>query len=84
MTREFIWGLLLSDVFDRYVSTLADRANIPKLNRAELNAFKFRLPSVELQRKYSAIVQRTMNLKRRHNTFLKQANSLPASLGFFN
>ncbi len=84
MTREFIWGLLLSDVFDRYVSTLADRANIPKLNRVELNAFEFRLPPVELQRKYSAIVRRTMNMKRRHNTFLQQANSLPAALGFFD
>ena len=84
MTREFIWGLLLSDVFDRYVSTLADRANIPKLNRAELNAFEFRLPPVELQRKYSAIVRRTMKMKRRHNTFLQQANSLPAALGFFD
>lgn len=84
MTREFIWGLLLSDVFDRYVSTLADRANIPKLNRVELNAFEFRVPPVELQRKYSAIVRRTMNMKRRHNTFLQQANSLPAALGLFD
>ncbi|WP_313569625.1 restriction endonuclease subunit S [Comamonas terrigena] len=84
MTREFIWGLLLSDAFDRYVSTLPDRANIPKLNRSELNAFQFRLPSIKLQRKYSAIVQRTMALKRRHSTFLTKANSLPGSLGFFN
>ncbi len=84
MTREFIWGLLLSDAFDRYVSTLPDRANIPKLNRVELNAFQFRLPSIELQRKYSAIVQRTMALRRRHNAFLKQATSLPAALRLFN
>jgi len=84
VTREFIWGLLLSDAFDRYVSTLPDRANIPKLNRVELNAFQFRLPSIESQRKYSSIVQRTMALKRQHYTFLKQATALPASLGFFD
>lgn len=84
VTREFVWGLLLSDAFDRYVSTLPGRANIPKLNRVELNAFQFRLPSIESQRKYSSIVQRTMALKRQHNAFLKQAIALPASLGFFN
>lgn len=84
VTREFIWGLLLSDAFDRYVCTLPDRANIPKLNRMELNAFQFRLPTIESQRKYSSIVQRTMALKRQHYTFLKQATALPASLGFFD
>jgi type I restriction enzyme S subunit len=84
VTREFIWGLLLSDAFDRYVGTLPDRANIPKLNREELNAFQFRLPSIETQRKYSAIVQRTTALRRQHKTFMQQANTLPASLGFFN
>lgn len=84
VTREFIWGLLLSDAFDRYVSTLPDRANIPKLNRVELNAFQFRLPSIESQRRYSSIVQQTMALKRKHYAFLKQATALPASLGFFD
>lgn len=84
VTREFIWGLLLSDAFYRYVSTLPDRANIPKLNRVELNGFQFRLPSIESQHKYSSIVKHTMALKRQHNTFLKQTIALPASLGFFN
>lgn len=83
VTREFIWGLLLSGAFDRYVSTLPDRANIPKLNREELNAFQFRLPPIESQHKYSSIVQRTMALKRQHYAFLKQATALPASLHFF-
>jgi type I restriction enzyme S subunit len=82
-TREFIWGLLLSDVFNRYVKTLPDRANIPKLNRTELNAFKFRLPSINLQSKYSDIVRSTMNLKRKHQTFLAEADALPASLQYF-
>jgi type I restriction enzyme S subunit len=84
VTREFIWGLLLSDVFDRYVNTLPDRANIPKLNRTELNAFNFRLPPINLQSKYSDIVRSTMKLKRKHQTFLAEANSLPASLQYFN
>ncbi len=83
VTREFIWGLLLSDAFDRYIVTLPDRANIPKLNRTELNAFQFRLPPIKLQQKYSALVSSTMKLKRRYQKFLAEADSLPASFQFF-
>jgi type I restriction enzyme S subunit len=83
VTREFIWGLLLSDAFDRYIVTLPDRANIPKLNRTELNAFQFRLPPINLQNKYSAIVSSTIKLKRRYQKFLAEADSLPASFQFF-
>ena len=83
VTREFIWGLLLSDAFDRYIDTLPDRANIPKLNRTELNSFQFRLPPIKLQKKYSDIVSSTMKLKRRHQNFLAEADSLPASFQFF-
>ena len=57
-TREFIWALLLSNEFDRYVSSLPDRANIPKLNREEFNAFEFNLPSIQEQEKFSGIVQK--------------------------
>jgi type I restriction enzyme S subunit len=83
VTREFIWGLLLSDAFDRYVDTLPDRANIPKLNRTELNAFQFKLPAINLQHKYSEVVRSTMKLKRSHQTFLVEAESLPATFQFF-
>lgn len=84
VTREFIWGLLLSDRFDQYILTLPDRANIPKLNRVELNAFQFRLPPVALQKKYSAIVAKTHVLKAKHQEFLREADSLPLALSFFN
>lgn len=84
VTREFIWGLLLSDRFDQYILTLPDRANIPKLNRVELNAFQFRLPPVALQNKYSAIVAKTHVLKAKHQEFLREADALPLALSFFN
>lgn len=60
-TREFIWALLLSNEFDRYVASLPDRANIPKLNRDELNAFEFNRPSIQEQEKFSAIVQKRVS-----------------------
>ncbi|HGH6006435.1 TPA: restriction endonuclease subunit S [Vibrio cholerae] len=52
-TREFIWGLILSDAFDDYLETLPSRANIPKINRKELAAFEFYLPDLRDQKAYS-------------------------------
>ncbi|EGQ8090125.1 restriction endonuclease subunit S [Vibrio vulnificus] len=56
-TREFIWMLLLSDLFDNYVASLPDRANIPKLNKKELAAFEFSLPEFEKVKQFSQIVK---------------------------
>lgn len=56
-TREFIWMLLLSDLFDTYVASLPDRANIPKLNKKELAAFEFSLPDYRKITKFSQIVK---------------------------
>lgn len=79
-TREFVWALLLSNEFDRYVASLPDRANIPKLNRDELNAFEFNLPSIEKQEKFSSIVRKriacTKLLDSSCSDALKLANSL--------
>ncbi|MFO4722407.1 restriction endonuclease subunit S [Vibrio cholerae] len=56
-TREFIWMLLLSDLFDTYVASLPDRANIPKLNKKELAAFEFSLPDYRKITTFSQIVK---------------------------
>lgn len=81
-TREFVWALLLSNEFDRYVASLPDRANIPKLNRDELNAFEFNLPPIQKQEKFSAIVQKriayTNLLDSSSFNALRLANSLQA------
>lgn len=81
-TREFLWALLLSNEFDRYVASLPDRANIPKLNRDELNAFEFNLPSIQKQEKFSAIIQKriayTNLLDCSYANALRLANSLQA------
>lgn len=55
MTREYLWQLLLSDEFTQYTETLPGRANIPKLNRNELAAFSFKLPPIELQKRFTTI-----------------------------
>ena len=63
VTREFVWMLLLSDFFDNYVCTLPDRASIPKLNKKELAAFQFSLPSFDEIQKFSFIVKEILKTK---------------------
>lgn len=58
LTREFLWQLLLSDDFTKYTETLPGRANIPKLNRNELNGYCFKLPPIDLQEKFSGIFRK--------------------------
>ncbi|WP_444995402.1 restriction endonuclease subunit S [Aliikangiella sp. IMCC44359] len=55
-TKEFIWALLMSPCFDQYIKTLPSRANIPKLNRTELAAFKFNLPPYSVQESFSKLL----------------------------
>ncbi len=75
-TREFLWQLLLSDTFTRYTTTLPDRANIPKLNRKELDSFEFSLPSLEQQQKFSRIVQRALATNQKRLTHSAIVDSL--------
>jgi len=58
-TKEFLWMLLLSDYFTAYTESLPARANIPKLNREELEAFTLSLPDYSQQLKFSSIVRTT-------------------------
>jgi type I restriction enzyme, S subunit len=55
MTREYLYSLLISLNFLHYTKRLPTRASIPKLNRSELAAYKFRLPPFNLQEKFSKI-----------------------------
>ncbi|HDZ8837451.1 restriction endonuclease subunit S [Aeromonas veronii] len=71
-TKEFIWMLLLSDLFDSYIKSLAERANIPKLNRKELAAFRFTLPDFKKIESFTNIVKKTAKLK--NNTQSSCAN----------
>ena len=69
MTREFLWQLLLSDDFTNYTETLPGRANIPKLNRNELANYCFKLPPIDLQRKFTAI------FKKQHQGYLSSKSA---------
>ncbi|OBU15786.1 hypothetical protein AYY20_07520 [Photobacterium aquimaris] len=79
-TREFIWMLLLSDLFDSYVSSLPDRANIPKLNKKELAAFEFSLPAWNKLEKFSKICKRINDHKKNHEQSFQLSNDAFNSL----
>lgn len=80
MTREFLWRLLLSDGFDRYVQSLPGRANIPKLNRGELAAFEFVLPTYKQQEEFAEVVRKLRATGQLLNEGLGQAEATFAAL----
>ncbi len=80
VTREYLWQLLLSDGFTQYTESLPDRANIPKLNRAELAEFSFRLPPIDLQIKFSEIYKGYSGFFNSEMSFYNSINELFSAL----
>lgn len=48
---EYIRTVLVSDAFTAYANELSARSRMPKLNREQLLAYKFGLPSIDKQRR---------------------------------
>ncbi|MFI8749969.1 restriction endonuclease subunit S [Vreelandella lionensis] len=80
MTREYLWQLLLSDEFTQYTESLPARANIPKLNRFELGSFSFKLPPIDLQKKFSEIFNCYSDVLKANESGLDSSNEMFASL----
>ena len=49
---QFLKMLLMGSDFLSYAETCSNRANIPKINRKQLEAYKFYCPSMELQQEF--------------------------------
>ncbi|PHQ34365.1 restriction endonuclease subunit S [Rhodopirellula bahusiensis] len=79
-TREFLFSLLISEAFLAYTASLPSRASIPKLNRKELAAYSFCLPPIELQKRYTRILQAHANKTKTFNDAAFQAGQLFDSL----
>lgn len=52
MTREYLWVYLLSDHFTAMANSLSARANMPKLNRTQLESITVLVPPVEVQQQF--------------------------------
>lgn len=79
-TKEFIWSVLISDSFVKYFNSLPDRANIPKINMKEMNAYACILPPFELQETYKAKVRSVLNYRQDLTDTLHTGEQLLACL----
>lgn len=53
VTREYLWQLLLSQHFTAYTSTVAGRANMPKINQDQLFAYQTIWPTMDVQLRFT-------------------------------
>lgn len=80
INREFLWATLRSAVFLAYAQRLGNRAQMPKLNRAQLFGYEFKLPTLESQRAYASELQMVQKLDHRERAHLGKLDELFASL----
>jgi type I restriction enzyme S subunit len=53
LKREFLWAYLLSDYFTDRAVDLSARANMPKLNRVQLDSIQAPVPPLPLQNEFA-------------------------------
>lgn len=63
LVREFLWAYLLTDHFTDRAVDLSARANMPKLNRAQLNSIGAPVPPLPLQNKFAQRVTEIRELE---------------------
>ena len=81
VTREFLCHLLRSDVFTKYASAVStSRANIPKINRTELENYVTICPPLSEQHRFSQIAQLASHLTEIQEASLEEINELFQSL----
>jgi len=57
-SRTYLWQMLRSERLLKYAKTCPARANIPKLNRTELEAFDLPVPTIEAQQRYETAMNK--------------------------
>ncbi len=76
--------LLLSDEFTRYAIGQSTRTRMPKLNKDQLNAWKFDLPPLEIQnqklKEFQIRIEQQNQIKINIKIQLNAINQLPASI----
>ena len=80
LTKEFLVMLLRSTAFLDYVAGFSRRANIPKLNRKQFAGYKAPVPPLDLQRRFTTIVESVEAQKARMRAHLAELDALFASL----
>lgn len=84
MNRDFLFYLLLSDLFTQYAIEGSSRAGMPKVNRKHLFNFEFFLPPIDEQKSIceslDALVEKTIEVSKELTGKLSYLADLKASI----
>ena len=78
--REFLWAYLLTDHFTARAVDLSARANMPKLNRVQLDSIEAPVPPLPLQKEFAARVAEIRGLETEQTTSRSRLDALFQSL----
>ena len=79
-TREYLTYVMRSDFFVSYILAFSRRANMPKVNKEQVESFNLPLPPYELQKQFSNFVQQIDKSKFTVQKSLEKAETLYKSL----
>lgn len=79
-TREYLTFVMRSDFFVSYILSFSRRANMPKVNKEQVESFNLPLPPFELQQLFSSFVQQIDKSKFAVQKSLEKAETLYKSL----
>jgi type I restriction enzyme S subunit len=80
LVREFLWAYLLTDHFTNRAIELSDRANMPKLNRVQLDSIEAPVPPLALQKQFAERVRAIHEFEARQSKSRHRIESLFQSM----
>lgn len=80
VTREYLWAFLLTDYFTDRAIEMSQRANIPKLNRQQIDSIPMPLPTLASQSRFSSAVAQYFKLRHAHISSERMLDRLLRSL----
>lgn len=79
-TREYLAYVMRSDFYVSYILAFSRRANMPKVNKEQVESFNLPLPPYELQKQFSSFVQQIDKSKFAVQKSLEKTETLYKSL----
>lgn len=84
ITADYLFYLLLSRDFTNYAITVSNRAGMPKVNRNQLFAYKFKLPKLEIQNEITAKLdemrETSLSLAKEFKSSTEEVNKITDSI----
>lgn len=77
---EYIWALIKSDKIQQIIKSKAIGATVSRINISEVRKIPCPIPSLELQNKFTTIVEKVENLKIKYVASLKELENMYGGL----